>query len=144
VNVLVDTSVWSLALRRQAHNLNPPQLQVKVLLTSLISDGRVNIIGAIRQELLSGIRGDDQLQKVREHLAVYPDLQMRTSDYERAAEMSNSCTSHGISNTPTDMLICSVAHGNGLAILTTDRDFKGYARCLPINLISAGVDAEGC
>lgn len=140
MNILVDTSVWSIAFRREARNLNPQQLRLKKLLTTLIGDGRVKIIGPIRQELLSGIREQAQFQQVREHLAAYPDLYLRTSDYELAAQMSNTCIAQGIANTPTDMLICSVAHVNGLAILTTDRDFKGYARCLPIDLISAGGD----
>ena len=140
MNVLVDTSVWSLALRRRAHHLNPQQVRLKTLLTNLIAEGRASIIGPIRQELLSGIRNHDQFQKVREYLAVYPDVYLRPADYERAAEMSNVCTSRGIANTPIDMLICSVADGSGLAVLTIDRDFKSYARCLPINLVDTDLN----
>lgn len=136
MRVLVDTSVWSLALRRQARQLNAEQIRLKGLLTELIADSTVVLIGPVRQELLSGIREQAQFRRVREHLADFPDLPPKRLDYERAAEMSNICSSRGIANTPTDMLICSVAHAAGLAIFTTDRDFASYARCLPIRLFT--------
>lgn len=54
MQVLVDTSVWSLALRRSAHRLNEGEAKRVTLLRDLIQDGRVRLIGPIRQELLSG------------------------------------------------------------------------------------------
>ena len=136
MKALVDTSIWSLAFRRQSQSLDSRQLKLKALLSSLIDDGRIVMIGPVRQELLSGIRDQAQFRELRGSLAHFLDFQLRTSDYERAAEMSNACTSKGVANTPTDMLICSVAHAEGIGILTTDRDFVAYARCVPIKLFA--------
>ena len=55
---------------------------------------------------------------------------------ERAAEMSNTCASRGIASTATDMLICSVAYTAGAAIMSSDRDFMGYSKSLPIRLFT--------
>src|SRR5271165_4163682 len=54
--VLVDTPIWSLALRRAHHDLAPVQEQQVRILQELISEGRVQLLGVVRQELLSGIR----------------------------------------------------------------------------------------
>lgn len=134
MKALVDTSIWSLAFRRQSQNLNAKQLRLTTLLSGLIDDGRILMIGPVRQELLSGVRDQAQFRELRGSLAHFLDFQLRTSDYERAGEMSNACTSNGVANTPTDMLICSVAHAEGIGILTTDRDFEAYSRCIPIKL----------
>ena len=61
--ILVDTSVWSLALRRAATQLSEGQVQIKRELAELIREGRAQLIGPVRQELLSGIRGDAQYER---------------------------------------------------------------------------------
>lgn len=63
--VLVDTSVWSLALRRQAKGLNPAERAAVAELTNLIKEGRVRIIGLVRQELLSGLRAASRYENLR-------------------------------------------------------------------------------
>jgi hypothetical protein len=40
VNVLVDTSIWSLELCRKAHDPNPAERAVVAELTNLIKEGR--------------------------------------------------------------------------------------------------------
>jgi hypothetical protein len=65
VNVLVDTSIWSLALRRKAQDLNPAERAAVAELTNLIREGRARIIGLVRQELLSGIKTTSQYEKLR-------------------------------------------------------------------------------
>jgi hypothetical protein len=130
MRVLVDTSVWSLALRRGAQGKN----QAVENLRSLIADHRVEIIGPIRQELLSGIRSEDQYEKLRKHLAAFPDLEIRTEVYEMAAKFYNLCRSKGVQGSNIDFLICAVAVKKQLAIFTTDNDFRSYAKHLPIVL----------
>ncbi len=46
----------------------------------------------------------------------------------------NLCRSHGINGSHVDMLLCALAHRNGVPIFTTDGDFPDYARHLPIHL----------
>jgi predicted nucleic acid-binding protein len=117
LNVLVDTSVWSLALRRKGHASPSPWVAV---LADLVHNGRALIMGPVRQELLSGVRTPDQFDALREHLRAFPDVELGTSDYEEAASFSNRC--------------CAVAARRALAILTTDEDFEHYARILRLTL----------
>lgn len=56
MNVLVDTSVWSLALRRKAHDLDTAERLRVEALGELIREGRAKLIGLVRQELLSGVK----------------------------------------------------------------------------------------
>ncbi len=133
MNVLIDTSVWSLALRRSP----PAQEPTVVELTELIREYRVQMLGAIRQELLSGIRSTQQFDALRRHLRAYPDLELAPDDYELAADFFNQCRKRGVQGSNTDFLICACAHRHHLAIFTTDKDFYLYQQHLPIRLHQA-------
>lgn len=130
MKVLVDTSVWSLALRRRGRSEAPASQELR----SLIDDGRVAMIGPIRQELLSGIRTPESFDRLRDHLRPYPDERLETADFERAAEHFNTCRARGVQGSNTDFLICAVAERRNLPILTTDADFTRFAAVLPITL----------
>jgi predicted nucleic acid-binding protein len=130
MKVLVDTSVWSLALRRRARSDEPAVTQLRWL----IEQGSVAMIGPIRQELLSGIRTEESFERLREHLRPYRDERLQTEDFERAAEHFNACRTRGIQGSNTDFLICAVAERLDLPILTTDADFARYASVLPVAL----------
>jgi predicted nucleic acid-binding protein len=131
VKVLVDTSVWSLALRRKSHAENDG---ITAALGSLVADGRTAIIGAIRQELLSGVKERAQFDRLRDHLRAFPDTVITTDDHEEAAAFFNRCREKGVQGSNTDFLICAVAVRNGFEIFTTDEDFSLFARILPIAL----------
>lgn len=103
-------------------------------LAELVREGRVEMIGAIRQELLSGVRDAKQFATLRDRLRSFPDLALETEDFEQAAEFYNKCRSKGIQGSSIDFLICAVAVRRELSILTTDRDFTRYARVLPVQL----------
>ena len=94
----------------------------------------MEIIGPIRQEILSGIRGAEMFSTIAAHLAAFRDIPITTEDYAAAAEFYNLCRSKGIQGSNTDYLICAVAVRNRLAIFTTDRDFARYREHLPITL----------
>jgi len=132
--VLVDTPVWSLALRRQRDDLSPRETVLTKRLADLIRDGRAQLMGPIRQELLSGLRGEERLQKLRDYLRAFDEPDLRATDYEEAAAMNNRCRTHGIAGSTIDFLICSVAHRRNWEILTTDRDFLHFQKVLPIRL----------
>lgn len=134
--VVVDTSVWSMALRRPSRaRLPADELKHVRALNDLIADARVALLGVVRQELLSGIKDIRQFTQLRDYLHAFPDVPLTVADYELAAEMSNTCRSHGIAAPPIDLLICSVAHGRQWAIYTLDRDFERYARYLPLRFL---------
>jgi predicted nucleic acid-binding protein len=130
VNVLVDTSVWSLALRRAKRVDDDAQKE----LAELVREGRVVMLGPVRQELLSGIKMKAQFELLREHLQSFPDLELETADYEEAAAAFNRCRERGIQGSNTDYLICAAALRRDLPIYTTDADFKHYARVLKLEL----------
>jgi predicted nucleic acid-binding protein len=136
VNVLVDTSVWSLALRRKARDLNAFEKSIVAELSELIREGRARIIGLIRQELLSGIKSPSQYEKLRATLRAFPDLPVTTADHEAAASASNTCRAKGLVVSLVDILICAIALARHCSIFTTDPDFQNYARILPIKLHS--------
>jgi len=132
MKVLVDTSVWSLALRRKSPADSPYVNE----LYELIREARVQIIGPIRQELLSGISNFDQFAKLKNHLSAFDDVELTTSHFERAAEFYNICKTNGIQGSNTDFLICAIAEDYRFSILTTDKDFEHYKEILPIVLHS--------
>lgn len=131
MKVLVDTSVWSAALRRKSRAANEG---ITGALASLVQDGRVAIIGAIRQELLSGIRERSQFERLRDHLRAFPDTAVTADDHEEAAAFFNQCREQGIQGSNTDFLICAIAARHGFPIFTTDADFARFAKILPIAL----------
>lgn len=130
MNVIVDTSVWSLALRRGTPRETPPERE----LAELVREGRVLIAGPIRQEILSGVRASDQFRALRDRLRAFPDITLDAYDYEEAAACFNRCRSKGVQGSNTDFLLCAVALRLDAAILTTDKDFDHYARILRIKL----------
>jgi predicted nucleic acid-binding protein len=128
--ILVDTCVWSLALRGSASANSGAAAE----LTQLINDNQVKIIGAIRQELLSGYSDKQSYEKLRAKLQYFPNEPTLDVDYEAAAEYSNFCRAKGIQGSHTDYLICAVAIRAKLKIFTTDKDFEGYSKHLPLSL----------
>ena len=132
MNTLVDTSVWSLALRRKADDLSDSEALLVAELTELVREGRACMLGVIRQELLSGIKTTEQYEKLRLTLRAFPDESLRTSDYEAAAKASNACRAKGIAVSVVDALICAMTIYRDWTIFTTDPDFRKYESVLPI------------
>jgi predicted nucleic acid-binding protein len=133
MKVIVDTSVWYLALRHDKDE-SPSSVQE---LRHLIHDHRVQMMGPIRQEILSGIRSKSQFKKLRKHLESFPDLPIFTEDYVAAAQFFNHCRSKGIQGSNTDFLICAAAVRNKFSIYTTDKDFQMFSKYIQIVLHKA-------
>lgn len=131
MNVVVDTSVWSLALRRHGAATRAGEA---LELAELIREGRAVMLGPVRQELLSGVPVQKQYDTLRDHLRAFPDLVLEGEDYEEAAASYNRCRARGVQGSNTDFLICAVSARRRLAVLTTDADFRHFARVLPIQL----------
>jgi hypothetical protein len=130
MRVLVDTSVWSEALRRSKRFETDVVREFRML----ISEHRVDIVGPIRQEVLSGLREEAQFEKLDTDLTAFPDLPLVTDDYTTAARFFNTCRAKGVQGSNTDFLICAIAARRKLAIYTTDKDFLLFAKHLPILL----------
>jgi predicted nucleic acid-binding protein len=129
MKVLVDTCIWSFVLRHK-----DPDIELSKKLKDLISEGRVSIIGPIRQEILSGISNKKQFEMLKKTLSSFEDVPLKTEHFEKAAEFCNICRDNGVQGSTIDFLICAVAYSEKLAIFTTDNDFKNYRRFLTIEL----------
>ena len=134
MNVLVDTSVWSLALRRKTASLKATEKFIVAELSELVREGRARLIGLVRQELLSDIKTTEQYEKLRLHLRSFPDEPIDTSDHEEAAKAGSRCRGKGIVVSIIDVLLCAVAIKREWAIFTTDPDFTNYMKVLPISI----------
>jgi predicted nucleic acid-binding protein len=132
--VLVDTPIWSLALRRKTRSLSPEQAAIVRAWEEIIRESRAVLIGSIRQEVLSGLRDTAVFDRLREHLRAFDDEPLTCEDYEEAARCFNVCRRAGITGSTVDFLLCAVAVRRRLEIFTTDADFHNYAKHLPFRL----------
>ena len=139
MKVLVDSSVWSLALRRTRNVTRPRGAQGEEHVEThelgrLIGEGNVRLIGPVRQEVLSGIRESTQFERLRVKLAEFPDTAVIAADYELAASFFNRCRAKGLQGSNTDFLICAVSARSRMPIFTADGDFALFKKYLPITL----------
>ena len=131
MKVIVDTCVWSLALRRQKIDKNGPFVQE---LQELIKEARVQLVGQIRQEILSGIPEQKQFDRLKKVLAAFPDLMLGTEVYEEAALYYNINRAKGIQGSNIDFLLCAASNINNIPILTFDKDFELFQKNISLEL----------
>ncbi len=131
MKVIVDSDVWSEAFRKRAGDPSP-QLR---LLGELVREGRVQMLGCIRQEVLQGLRRQDVFERIRQSLRSLPDGEVAFPEYELAAEFFNACRGKGIQGSSTDFLIAACGANWGLPILTKDRNFQRYAEHVSLKLV---------
>jgi len=136
MKTIVDTSIWSLALRRKKRQNYPEVIEFE----KLIENHQIIMLGTIRQEILSGIKQKEQYLLLKNYLASFKDFSITTDDFEKAAELCNICRNKGIQASNTDFLICAVAVNNNFNIFISDKDFYLLAEHIPIELheFSAG------
>jgi predicted nucleic acid-binding protein len=142
MKVLVDTSVWSLALRRPSNAPLTAEQQACIrALGDLVADGRAALIGPIRQELLSGIKTASQFEALRASLTAFDDMVLSTGTYDLAAQCFNTCRANGVQGSNTDFLICAAAIQHHLPVFTLDLDFVRYQSHLAIRLYAVSAQA---
>jgi predicted nucleic acid-binding protein len=134
LNVLVDTSVWSLALRRDA----PADVPEVHELRRFLEDGTVFCTGLILQELLQGFAKPKAHRQIIEHFAALPLLVPGREDHIHAAEMRNRCRRKGVQAGTIDALLAQLCVRYDLTMLTTDKDFRNMAAIVSLSVWSAG------
>ncbi len=133
--LLVDTSVWSLAYRRDT----PPDLpQVEALRSALVDGDHVVITGMVLLELLRGFVPSRAQERILEDLAVVDLIEPKRDDYVDAARLANTCRKSGVQLGSVDALLAQLAIANDLVLLTTDRDFENAVPWIPLRLWRAG------
>jgi hypothetical protein len=132
LKVLVDTPIWSYALRS---NRDGFERYVKAF-EDLITELRVLIIGPIRQEVLSGYSDINKFEKLINKLKYFKNAPIIDEDYIQAAKFSNICRKNGVQGSHIDFLICSVAYRMQAPVFTTDKDFENYQKHVPVQLFT--------
>ena len=124
MRILVDTSVWSLALRRPSGVVN----QESILLKALIERGTdLCLLGIILQEVLQGIRNAKDFLALTEYFTAFPLIELTREDYVRAAELRNRLLRKGVQGRTIDLLIASAAISCNCHLFTADKDFAHIA-----------------
>lgn len=134
LSLFVDTSVWSLAFRRDAPLPSPP---VRELMRALETGGAILTTGLVLQELLQGFSGPKDRKQILERFAVLPLLPPDRQDHIDAAELRNDCRRRGVQVGTIDALLARLCIRHGLTMLTMDADFQKIARHSALKLWEA-------
>ena len=132
MRVLVDTSIWSLALRRkEGHGGNEAHT-----LKRLIEQGEeIYLLGIILQEILQGIRRSDQFQALIKYFEPFPLIELSREDYVKAATIKNELIKKGIRVSTIDAIIASTAIAKECVLFTADSDFFHIAKHTKLKLL---------
>jgi predicted nucleic acid-binding protein len=128
---LVDTSVWSLALRRDIEAIEP---QVQELKEALFGSEVVVTTGLVLQELLQGFSGPKAQAQIVERFAALPLLQPDRDDHIGAAAVRNTCRQAGVQIGTIDALLAQLCIRLQLTLLTTDKDFTHASKHCPLRV----------
>ena len=131
MTILVDTSVWSLALRRDGAESEP---EVRFLKDALAGADSIVTTGLILQELLQGFSGPRAAQAIVERFRALPLIQPDRTDHIAAAEVRNTCRRAGVQLGTIDALLIQLCGRHELTLLSTDKDFVHAALHIPIKL----------
>ena len=124
MNVLVDTSVWSLFFRKSG----PADHPAVEKLVSLVEENQdVTLTGVVLQEVLQAFRTDEAAEQVSDQRSVFSLLELRREDFQAAAKLHRRCRANGITAGTVDCQIAVAAINHDAALLTTDRDFEHIA-----------------
>jgi predicted nucleic acid-binding protein len=133
VNLFVDTSVWSLALRRDRPPATP---EVDRLVAALERGETLMTTGLVLQELLQGFSGAKAHKQIVARFAAFPLLTPDRHDHIEAAEVRNACRRKGIQAGTIDALLAQLCLRHDLTLLTTDNDFRLIAQVRPLSIWS--------
>lgn len=125
MTLLVDTSVWSLALRRDADAAEP---EVQQLEEALLGADVVVTTGLVLQELLQGFSGARASAQIVERFTALPLVQPDRQDHIAAAGLRNLCRRSGVQIGTIDALLAQLCIRHDLVLLSTDNDFKHAAK----------------
>jgi hypothetical protein len=131
LSLFVDTSVWSLLLRRD----QPVHLpEVLALRRALESGERIVTTGLVLQELLQGFSGPKARDQIIERFAAFALVVPNREDHIAAAALRNECRKRGVQSGTIDALITQLCIHHDLTLLTTDSDFSHMAKCCVLRI----------
>lgn len=120
MNLFVDTSVWSLAFRRDQSQSEPAVVRLR---RALGGGEALFSTGLVLQELLQGFLGPKARNAIIERFAALPLLVPDREDHIAAAEIRNACRRAGVQIGTIDALLARLCTRYELEMLSTDGDF---------------------
>lgn len=132
MRILVDTSVWSMALRRKESPANEAADKLRLLIDA---GEQIFLLGVVLQEILSGIADKALFDRLDDYLAAFPLVELGRDAYVAAAELRNKCKKSGVQAGTIDFLIASTCVEKGLLLFTLDRDFAAIAPLCGLELL---------
>lgn len=126
MNIVVDTSVWSLVLRR--NQVDDENSFVVAFKRHLERGDSLHLIGNILQELLDGIRHHHDFERLVKLMTPFPLVPLGRSTYISASQLRNHCQQKGVLASGTDFLIAAACIEQGYPLLTSDKDFTRIAK----------------
>lgn len=130
---IVDTSVWSIALRRAPGPTDIPP--ATLALRKFVTEGRpIGLPGIVLQELLSGVRSDAEFDRLREVLSPFGVIYAQEEHHLEAARVFNRCRSKGIATTAPDALIVATVVVERGKLLTCDQDYVHMAKAIDLRI----------
>lgn len=124
MTIFVDTSVWSLALRRDR---SVTTREVAALVQAIETGEALLTTGLVLQELLQGFLGPKNRDQILERFSSVPLLVPDRDDHVRAAALRNHCRRNGVQVGTIDALLAQLCIRHGLTMLTADNDFGHIA-----------------
>ena len=124
MSLFVDTSVWSLAFRRDAPS---PAPEVRELVRAIEAGETLLATGLVLQELLQGFSGPRARDRILDRFTALPFLVPDRKDHIDAAELRNKCRRGGIQIGTIDALLAQLCIRHDLTMLATDQDFRNMA-----------------
>jgi predicted nucleic acid-binding protein len=124
LTLFVDTSVWSLAFRR---DLPPSAKEATALIRAIESGETILTTGLVLQELLQGFSGPKARNQILDRFSAVPLLTPDRDDHIRAAELRNHCRRNGVQIATIDALLAQLCIRHELTMLTADNDFRSIA-----------------
>lgn len=132
MNLFVDTSVWSLALRRSPPSQSP---EVRLLGTCLERGDLIVTAGLVLQELLQGFQGPSARKRIIEGFSLLPVITPEVDDHIEAADLRNRCRRKNVQIGTIDALIARLCIRHELSLLTTNEDFRTMARHCALSVL---------
>jgi predicted nucleic acid-binding protein len=120
----VDTSIWSLALRRDSP---APGREVRALVHAIEGGETLLTTGLVLQELLQGFSAPKSRDQILDRFSSIPLLVPDRDDHVRAAELRNHCRRSGVQAGTIDALLAQLCIRHDLTMLTADEDFRRIA-----------------
>ncbi|MBK9498700.1 MAG: PIN domain-containing protein [Leptospiraceae bacterium] len=131
MSCLLDTSVWSEALRRKNTSLKSEN----TLYHLIQNEENIFITESLYRNYL-GIKNEKMFMELKEILLNFEIIEPDVEDYIQAASLQNKISAKGIQASTVDLLLVSIAIRRNYYLLSFDKDFNYISKHTDLRLLS--------